>query len=119
MMVLLAFLVIYMFCFDKTYYHIDDVNEKWVRFQFAESMLLGALFREKYETIDKRIRWFDIAGIPIMLIVYLVSKLTFSRVESLGVVQCVHPLVLVYLIYRMAILAIKLEKNGLLDKVKS
>lgn len=119
LVVLLAFMAIFMFRFDKTYYHIDDVNEKWVRFQFAESMLMGSLFREKYETIDKKIRWFDISSVPVMLIVYLASKLTFSRVESLSVIQCIHPMVLLFLIYRTAVLAVKLEKNGIFASVNS
>lgn len=117
--VLLAFMAIYVFRFDKTYYHIDDVNEKWVRFQFAESMLMGALFREKYETIDKKIRWFDIAGVPLMLVVYLASKLAFSRVGSLSAVQFIHPMVLLLLVYCVAVLAVKLEKNGFFEAVNA
>lgn len=112
MQILLIFMGIYIFCFDKSYYHVDDVNEKWVWFQFAESMLLGALFREKYEAIENRIRWFDIASVSLMLILYFASKLAFSRIQSLSMFQCLHPMVLVILIYRIAVLAIKLEKCG-------
>lgn len=107
-----VFVIAYIFGFDKTYYHVDSVEEKWVRFQFAEAMLMGALFREKYDDIDPQIRRRDAVRVVLMLIVYFASMLTFSRVESVSAFQIVNPIVLLMLIFSIAILAVKLEKNG-------
>lgn len=42
-------LCIYIFAFDKSWYHIDVVEEHFIRFLFFISMLLGAHFREMEE----------------------------------------------------------------------
>lgn len=117
MIALGAFLLAYLFFFDKSYYHIDNVEEKWVRFQFAEAMLMGVWFREKYDSFSGRPKWFDWASVPAMLVVYLISKIAVSRFASFSVIQFIHPLVLLLLIYRIAVLAVKLEKLGFFTSV--
>lgn len=115
--VLILFLAKYIFCFDKTYYHIDDANEKWVRFQFAQAMLMGLLFREKYDSMDQKITWFDWLSVATMFVMYLASKMAFSRIAAWSMFQCIHPMVLLLLIYRIAVLFIKMEKAGVFERL--
>lgn len=110
--VAVVFGIAYIALFDKTYYHIDSVEEKWVRFQFAEAMLMGALFREKYDAVDPQIRWRDVVRVVLMLVMYFASMLTFSRLESVSTLQIVNPFVLLMLVFSIAVLAVKLEKSG-------
>ena len=110
--VLLIYGVVYLTAFDRSYYHIDDVSEKWVRFQFLESMLLGALLREKYESADQKITRFNVASFLVLLVCYFGGKVSLSQFESVSQFQCFLPVTLVLLVYSIAVLAIKLEKNG-------
>lgn len=117
--VAVVFGIAYIALFDKTYYHIDSVEEKWVRFQFAEAMLMGALFREKYETIDCKIRKRDVVRVMVMLVTYFASMLIFKKVKSASVFQIINPFVLLLLIFSIAVLAVKLEKSGYFAVINS
>lgn len=110
--IFVGFIILYIFCFDHSSYHIDEISEKWVRFQFAESMLLGALLREKYDVIKKEISFFNICSFLLLLVCYFVGKKAFSHFEELSAFQCFLPMILVLLIASMTVLCIKLEKNG-------
>lgn len=55
LLTLAVYLTAYLLWCDKSYYHIDDVEEKWCRFQFMASMLVGARCRENYEKLRERI----------------------------------------------------------------
>lgn len=116
MIVFLAYIILYVFAFDKSYYHIDDVNEKWVRFMFFESMMLGALFREKYETIKPKITFLDVIAFLGLTVCYFVGKVALSHFEALSVVQFLLPMILVLYIASIAVIFIKLEKNGIFEK---
>ena len=114
---LVLYLVIYVCCFDKSVYHIDDVNEKWVRFMFFESMLMGAWLREKYDTINSKISVMDIGLFGAFTIIYLVGKIAFSSISRLSIWQCFLPIILLVYIYSIAMLFIKLEKKKCFDTV--
>lgn len=80
-----GYIVIYLFLYDKSYYHIDSVYEPMIRFLFMESMLLGAWFRQN----DQRLRlenydslfWKVIppVGAMLFMVVYFASKLLFAN----------------------------------------
>ncbi len=90
----IVWLLIYVFIYDKSYYHIDTVREPMIRFLFFFAMLLGAYFREnKDKHINKKsiIPW---VLLPILFIVYFASKLIFSRIDSLASLQIVNQVTL-------------------------
>lgn len=109
---LLVCVIVYLFFFDKSYYHIDDVYENWVRFQFWASMLLGARLREKYDEINPRISATHWGILAALLVAYFGGKVMVSRVQSFSTMQFLSPLLLVMLTYTIALIAIKLEKSG-------
>lgn len=103
---------VYLFCFDKSIYHIDRVEENWVRFQFWASMLLGARLREDYDAIDNQLSFGHWAGLAGLTMAYFGAKVAFVKVQAISVVQCFLPVLIVWLVYQIALTAIKLEKQG-------
>ncbi len=106
-------LIIYIFFYDKTYYHIDTVREPMIRFLFMQSMLLGAIFREKndkYINENKRLNWLMLF---LFIIIYFCSKILLSKkiwVEHQLVNQIVLFVTLYYFLRCFAGINKKLEK---------
>lgn len=106
-------LLIYIFTYDKSYYHIDVVREYMIRFLFLESMLLGALYRKQLENNlnkNKVMNWI-ITGI--FLILYFVSKLLLTKgilVEFQIINQIILFILLFYILKSFAGINNKLEK---------
>ncbi len=94
-----VYFAIYLFFYDKSYYHIDTVREPLCRFLFMESMLLGAYFRIN----DQRLRN---TGRPIIyaictmiaFVLYFASKLFFSG-GAYSYLQIVNQPVIFVLLY--------------------
>lgn len=101
---------------DKSYYHIDDVSEKWCRFQFMASMLLGAVLRERYDRINERITSLDITVFIAGLVLYFVGKKSLGKFDDISQFQCILPMIQVLLIYSTGTIFIKLEKGGIFAK---
>lgn len=112
----LVYLAAYIFACDKSYYHIDDVSEKWCRFQFMASMLLGAVLRERYDRINERITSLDITVFIAGLVLYFVGKKTLGKFDDISQFQCILPMIQVLLIYSTGTIFIKLEKGGIFAK---
>ena len=92
-------LVLYIFWYDKSTYHIDTVREPMIRFLFFQAMLLGAYFRinkEKFLNKNKLLNWFFAF---IVLIIYFITKLSFVKVEALSSYQIINQIVLFILLY--------------------
>lgn len=106
----IIYFILYILSFDKSYYHIDAVEENWCRFQFFASMLLGGLLREKYDVISNDIKSYDLITFFILLISYFVGKVALSKLSYLSSFQCFLPIILVGFVFSIAILFIKLEK---------
>lgn len=117
LIIFLGFVILYLFVFDKSSYHIDDVNENWVRFQFLESMLLGAFLREKYDTIKEKISCFNVISFLVLIVFYFVGKKAISSFEILNAAQIFLPIVQVLLIASIGVVFIKLEKKKFFDSV--
>ncbi len=97
--ILVSQLLIYIFFYDKTYYHIDIVREPMIRFLFFEAMLLGAYFRinkEKYMNKNNKMNWIILL---VSMLVYFASKLIFSKVESVSILQIINQYVLIFTLY--------------------
>lgn len=87
-------LLVYVFVYDKSYYHIDTVREPMVRFLFFFAMLLGAYFKvnmNKYRNKKSVVSWILL---PVLFVGYFASKLIFSRVDSIASLQIVNQIVL-------------------------
>lgn len=86
--------VIYIFMYDKSYYHIDAVREPMIRFLFFFAMLLGAYFRiNKDRFLNKKavLAW---VALPILFVSYFASKMLFSRMQSVAYLQIVNQIIL-------------------------
>lgn len=95
----IIWLIIYIFVYDKSYYHIDTVREPMIRFLFMESMLLGAYFRNNDSKIRNKFSiWFPLLSI-ICFLVYFASKLLFSKKAELSVAQGLNQIAIFLLLY--------------------
>lgn len=91
---LATYVIVYIFFYDKTYYHIDTVREPMIRFLFFFSMLLGAYFREnleKYRNKNSVLSW---CLLPVFFVLYFASKMIFSKVNSTANLQIINQIVL-------------------------
>lgn len=77
--VALAWVVVYLTVYDRSYYHIDTVREPMIRFLFMESMLMGAWFRQQDGRFRNRFHWLWPVGAAVCFAGYFASKLLFSR----------------------------------------
>ena len=116
---LLAFLIIfilaYIFMFDKSYYHIDDINENWCRFMFIESMLFGAYIRENYDKIGDKISLWNVVSFICLGMLYFICKKILTSVADASMIQCVLPIIVVLFILSLNILFIKIEKKRIFE----
>ena len=89
-LLLVIYFAVYFSCYDRSYYHIDNVHEPMIWFLFMQSMIAGALFREQMIRMDDHVSnayvsspiapaiyGFAIAGI--LAVVYALSKVCFVR----------------------------------------
>lgn len=91
--------VIYVFLYDKTYYHIDVVREPMIRFIFMQSMLLGAWFRQKNEKYENNFKKSDWIKLFVIFIMYFASKLIFSKSQILVQYQIINQIILFITLY--------------------
>ncbi len=96
---LIIWLTVYIFIYDKSTYHIDNVREPMIRFLYFESMLMGALFRAKYEMnkYSNRITNWILMICAFML--YFATKIAFSRIPSISVYQIINQFTILLLLY--------------------
>lgn len=96
---LITQLIVYIFAYDKSNYHIDNVREPMIRFLFFQAMLLGAYFRkykEKFINKNRILNWTALAGLFIM---YFISKLAFVKYDALSPYQIINQAILFALLY--------------------
>lgn len=91
--------VIYIFFYDKSNYHIDNVYEYFIRFLFFNAMLLGAYVRQKDFKFRNNSKKFNLFMTIILLPVYFASKLMFAKIPALAPFQIVNQIVLFCLLY--------------------
>ncbi len=89
----IIYLLIYILAYDKTYYHIDVVEENFIRFLYLASMLIGALLKgsiiivAKVKNIHLLLK---IAGVFVFGILYFMTKLLVSHYESIARFQIIN-----------------------------
>ena len=114
-------MIIYIFIYDKSHYHIDTVREPMIRFLFLQAMLLGAFFRQKneeYSNNNKILNWIILV---IFFIIYFASKLFFVRVEEMSQYQIVNQIILFITLYYFlkCFAGIDDKLNNLPNKIKN
>ena len=97
--IFVVYLVVYIFIYDKSYYHIDTVREPMIRFLFMESMLLGAWFRQNDAKIRNQLKWYLPVILLVTVIMYFASKLLFARVEAISALQIINQVLIFVLLY--------------------
>lgn len=93
-----VWLIIYIFVYDKSNYHIDTVREPMIRFLFFFAMLLGAYFKENLEKYRNKKAVVSWVLLPILFAVYFASKLVFSKVKGIADFQILNQFVLLALL---------------------
>lgn len=97
--VAVIWLVVYVIIYDKSTYHIDNVYEPMIRFLFFESMLLGAYFRQIDLKKMQNPKWYYYVGLIVSFVLYFVSKLLFSRKESISQYQFINQILIFVLLF--------------------
>lgn len=94
-----VYIAIYLLLYDKTYYHIDVVEEGMVRFLFLAAMLLGVYFRN-YPINKKKgiLQYVQVIG---LFLLYLISKIAFSRISAISVFQILNVVILYLLLQKI------------------
>lgn len=96
-----AWVLIYVMIYDRSYYHIDTVREPMIRFLFMESMLLGAWFKQVDHKMRNKFRvWYPLATLG-MFMIYFASKLFFSHRQSFCQLQILNQFVIFTLLILM------------------
>lgn len=103
-----AVLIVYVLTFDKSWYHIDVVENYFIRFLFFASMLLGAYFREREERTDNHF----VKGVGktsmiciVSVILYFVVRISVPRFRlfSFQFLTWIAILIALYWIFRWAL----------------
>ena len=94
-----VYLAVYLIFYDKSVYHIDNVREPMIWFLFFESMLLGALFRQKDSSFRNKFNpvW-PIAAV-LSFAAYFASKILFTKKVSLAPLQILNQAAILILLF--------------------
>lgn len=104
-------LFIYIFVYDKSFYHIDSVYEPMIRLLFFEAMLIGAYMRVN---ANKLISSFQIKYVfisALFFVIYFGSKISLMRYESLAIYQIMNQYILLLLLVNLFIMSGGLERG--------
>ncbi len=104
------YVAIYLLLYDKSYYHIDVVEEGMVRFLFLASMLLGVYFR-KYSVNEKK-GFLQYILVFSLFLMYLISKVAFSKINAISIFQILNVVLIYALLY--AIFKVAKANEGLI-----
>lgn len=113
--IFVAYAILYLLVYDKTYYHIDTVREPMIRFLFFEAMLLGAYFRRYYDRYCDTVKpkhWILFIALFFM---YFASKLVFVKISALSHLQIINQVLLMALLY--SVMRCVIGINGALERL--
>ncbi|MGN0661263.1 MAG: acyltransferase family protein [Oscillospiraceae bacterium] len=100
--VFLIQLIIYLFFYDRTYYHIDSVHNWMIRFLFFIAMLIGAYVRINDNKIRNKRKTSNLICTIILVPLYFASKLffvKFSKISFVSQFQIINQIILLILLY--------------------
>ena len=89
-------LIVYLFFYNKSYYHIDVVREPMIRFLFFDAMMIGAYFKNIKIAKNSIINWLIMI---VLFITYFGSKLFFVKYESYSYLQILNQYALLLLLF--------------------
>ena len=92
-------LVIYLFAYDKSYYHIDNVYEYMIRFLFFNAMLIGAYVKQNDCKFRNKSKVINLIFAVVLLFVYFASKMLFAKYSVIAPLQILNQIVLLGLLY--------------------
>ncbi len=108
--VLFVWISVYAAFYDKSEYRVDNVSEPFILFLYIESMLMGAWFKKDSKKILSEV---DLKFKIILAIgctgIYFVSKIIFSRVESILPLQILNQIIILLAIFSLFDLFMSLE----------
>lgn len=96
-------LFIYIFFYDKSFYHIDSVSEPMIRLLFFEAMLVGAYVKMNSERFINKNRVFNWVCTFILIITYFGTKIIFSKFDEIAEYQIINQYVLILLLVSLLI----------------
>ena len=76
--------LVYVFLYDKSYYHIDVVREPFIRFLFFYAMLIGLVFRRFKDRLINKFKLVNLFASAVLFAVYFITKFYFSRNEMVA-----------------------------------
>lgn len=103
--------LLYIFVYDKSYYHIDSVYEPMIRFLFLEAMLLGAIVHEKMNRHKIELKYGYIVGIVITFVIYFGFKIALTRNNTIALYQILNQAVLLLLLRFILLLTASFEEK--------
>lgn len=95
-------IILYLFMYDRSYYHIDNVREPMIEFLFFQSMVLGLHYRWRCDNeniLQKPFRFFLFILSIFVFGVYFICKIHFVNVETISDFQILNQFVLWILLY--------------------
>lgn len=95
----IVWLLVYIFGYDHSYYHIDKVREPMIRFLFMESMLLGTWFRQNDQKLRNKFSWFYPIAALLSFLVYFASKLVFVHKANLASFQFLNQIAIFLVLF--------------------
>lgn len=94
-----VWLLVYVFAYDHSYYHIDKVREPMIRFLFMESMLLGAWFRQNDQKLRDKFNWLYPIAALLSFLAYFASKLLFVHKANLASFQFLNQIAIFLVLF--------------------
>lgn len=106
-------MLLYLFVYDYSFYHIDAVNEPMIEFLFFQSMLIGLHYRHQCEnnTVERTLSGWKIVLCFMLGVLYFASKMFFVKVSSAAPYQILNQIVLWALLYAMFDVFMNLENS--------
>ena len=95
---IVLFFALFYTVYDRSYYHIDDVNNHMIWHLYFIAMMIGAWFRMNSEKYLGKTNWLSWLGIAISGVFYIATKLGCSRGLIPPAVQWVNQLTLLVLL---------------------
>lgn len=92
-------LIYYVFFFDKSYYHVEEVRGLIYRTVLFLGMLLGAWLRQNDGALRNKLCKWHLLIVPVLFGVYLILGFVFTKKPQLCHLQIINSVITVVLVY--------------------
>lgn len=107
--ILVVWTLVYVVCYDKSAYTVDNVSEPFSLFLYIESMLLGSFFK-KHQSDFNKFKISKIIMTVVCLAIYFVSKIIVSRVDAFLKLQILNQFVILITLFFIFDLFMSMEQ---------